>query len=95
MIHCFIMPRQYISTKEQSNLLNELKVKEVTKRKEISKHLELAINEGDMRECDAYYVAMDMMIENDTRIKEIKEILKNSHTKDVSKRDIKIGSKLL
>lgn len=89
------MKKSYISKKEFNKLQKELLFLSKVKRKTLSNDLELAIGEGDMRECAAYYVAMDLMIENDRRINGIQKILKHSQYTKPDSKSIKVGSRLL
>jgi transcription elongation factor GreA len=70
--------KNWISKETYNNLLNELKNIDKVKRPELQKKLEKSRKEGDLSENTGYHVAKDDLAKLEHRVKQIKNIIKNS-----------------
>jgi len=80
--------KEYLSKEKFKELKKELKELKTTKRTEIAERLGYARSLGDLSENAEYHSARDAQIEIETRIEELKELLKNVEIISHKKTDI-------
>ncbi len=84
---------RYLTTEEGLQALKEeLKEREGVLREEISDTLNEMRNQGDLRENDGYSMAVEKQNNNETKILELKEKIKNAKiVKSVKKEKVSVG----
>ena len=72
------MPEYHITQEKKDELASELDERRGTKRADILKRLEAARELGDLKENAEYHAMRDLQGKNESRIREIEEILKHA-----------------